>query len=337
MQEKDIDAALATALEAIEATSSGDELEQTRIRLLGRQGQITLMLKELRSVPSESRPLIGKKLNEVKKAIASAIKAKGQGLQGAAPTKKGPQIDVTLPGSRRPVGRRHPIAQTVEHIRTVFSSLGFEIAYGPEIETEHHNFDALNIPPDHPSRDGFDTFYLDDGSLLRSQTSTVQIRVMEERQPPLRIIAPGRVYRPDSVDATHHYMFHQVEGLVVEENVTFADLKYVLEAAIQGLFGTSRKMRLVPSFFPFTEPSAEVYMSCPFCKTGCTVCSQTGWLEIAGCGMVDPNVFEAVGYPSGKYRGFAFGAGIDRIAMLRYGIKDIRLLTENDQDFLHQF
>ena len=225
----------------------------------------------------------------------------------------------------------------MEHIRTVFSSLGFEIAYGPEIETEHHNFDALNIPPDHPSRDGFDTFYLDDGSLLRSQTSTVQIRVMEERQPPLRIIAPGRVYRPDSVDATHHYMFHQVEGLVVEENVTFADLKYVLEAAIQGLFGTSRKMRLVPSFFPFTEPSAEVYMSCPFCKNGCTVCSQTGWLEIAGCGMVDPNVFEAVGYPSGKYRGFAFGAGIDRIAMLRYGIKDIRLLTENDQDFLHQF
>ena len=337
MQENDIDAALAAALEAVEATSSGDELEQTRIRLLGRQGQITLLLKELKSVPSESRPLIGRKLNEAKKAVAATIKAKGQGLQGAAPTKKGPQIDVTLPGSRRPVGRRHPIAQTVEHIRTVFSSLGFEIAYGPEIETEHHNFDALNIPPDHPSRDGFDTFYLDDGSLLRSQTSTVQIRVMEERQPPLRIIAPGRVYRPDSVDATHHYMFHQVEGLVVEENVTFADLKYVLEAAIQGLFGTSRKMRLVPSFFPFTEPSAEVYMSCPFCKTGCTVCSQTGWLEIAGCGMVDPNVFEAVGYPSGKYRGFAFGAGIDRIAMLRYGIKDIRLLTENDQDFLHQF
>jgi len=235
------------------------------------------------------------------------------------------------------LGRRHPLSQTVEDLRRVFSGLGFEVVSGPEVETEHHNFDALNIPPDHPSRDSFDTFYLDDGSLLRSQTSTVQIRVMEQRQPPLRIVAPGRVYRPDNVDATHHYMFHQIEGLAVDEDITFADMKYVLEVAIRELFGKEREMKLVPSFFPFTEPSAEVYMSCPFCESGCNVCSNSRWIEIAGCGMVDPNVFEAVGYPKDKYTGFAFGAGIDRIAMLRYGIRDIRLFTENDREFLHQF
>ncbi|MDP6117262.1 MAG: phenylalanine--tRNA ligase subunit alpha [Planctomycetota bacterium] len=322
------------AIAAIEAAADSEELEDLRIKYLGKKGEITALVKGIRDVPPDQRGEFGKKVNEAKQAVTSALKQKQSGA-GAAPGKpKGPMLDVTLPGRKRRLGRRHPISRTTEEIKRVFGGLGFEIASGPEVETEHYNFDALNIPKDHPARDGFDTFYLNDGRLLRSQTSTVQIRVMEKRQPPLRIIAPGRVYRPDIVDATHHYMFHQVEGLVVDENVTFADMKYVLEIAIRALFGQERKMRLLPSFFPFTEPSAEVFMSYDYVKEGK---QESGWLEIAGCGMVDPNVFEAVGYPPGKYTGFAFGFGLDRIAMLQYDIKDIRLLTENHQDFLHQF
>ncbi|MDP6503604.1 MAG: phenylalanine--tRNA ligase subunit alpha [Planctomycetota bacterium] len=322
------------AIAAIEAAADSEELESLRIKYLGKKGEITALVKGIRDVPPEQRGEFGKKVNEAKQAVTAALKQKQSGA-GAAPGKpKGPMLDVTLPGRKRRLGRRHPISRTTEEIKRVFGGLGFEIASGPEVETEHYNFDALNIPKDHPARDGFDTFYLNDGRLLRSQTSTVQIRVMEKRQPPLRIIAPGRVYRPDIVDATHHYMFHQVEGLVVDENVTFADMKYVLEIAIRALFGQERKMRLLPSFFPFTEPSAEVFMSYDYVKEGK---QESGWLEIAGCGMVDPNVFEAVGYPPGKYTGFAFGFGLDRIAMLQYDIKDIRLLTENHQDFLHQF
>ena len=322
------------AIAAIEAAADSEELEDLRIKYLGKKGEITALVKGIRDVPPDQRGEFGKKVNEAKQAVTSALKQKQSGA-GAAPGKpKGPMLDVTLPGRKRRLGRRHPISRTTEEIKRVFGGLGFEIASGPEVETEHYNFDALNIPKDHPARDGFDTFYLNDGRLLRSQTSTVQIRVMEKRQPPLRIIAPGRVYRPDIVDATHHYMFHQVEGLVVDENVTVADMKYVLEIAIRALFGQERKMRLLPSFFPFTEPSAEVFMSYDYVKEGK---QESGWLEIAGCGMVDPNVFEAVGYPPGKYTGFAFGFGLDRIAMLQYDIKDIRLLTENHQDFLHQF
>ena len=336
MQEE-INAVVAAALEAIGSAAAESDLEHARVRFLGRQGKLTLLMKELRNAPPEERPALGKGLNAAKVEIRSALKEKSQALGAGGRKSPAPSLDVTLPGTRRPLGRRHPLSQTVEDLRRVFAGLGFEVVSGPEVETEHHNFDALNIPADHPSRDSFDTFFLDDGSLLRSQTSTVQIRVMEQRQPPLRIVAPGRVYRPDNVDATHHYMFHQIEGLAVDEGLTFADLKYVLEVAIRELFGKERAMRLVPSFFPFTEPSAEVYMSCPFCERGCNVCSNCCWIEIAGCGMVDPNVFEAVGYPKDKYTGFAFGAGIDRIAMLRYGVRDIRLFTENDQEFLHQF
>jgi phenylalanyl-tRNA synthetase alpha chain len=322
------------ALAAIEAASDSEQLERLRIQYLGKKGEVTTLVKGIRDVLPEQRGEFGKKVNEAKQAVTDALKQKQSGASAATAKPKGPILDVTLPGRKRRLGRRHPISVTAEQIKQVFGGLGFEIASGPEVETEHYNFDALNIPKDHPARDGFDTFYLNDGRLLRSQTSTVQIRVMEKRQPPLRIIAPGRVYRPDIVDATHHYMFHQVEGLVVDENVTFADMKYVLETAIRALFGQERKMRLLPSFFPFTEPSAEVFMSYDYLKEGK---QESGWLEIAGCGMVDPNVFEAVGYPAGKYTGFAFGFGLDRIAMLQYNIKDIRLLTENHQDFLHQF
>lgn len=304
---------------------------------IGRQGRLTALFKQMGTLPPGERPQAGKVLNAAKNEIAAALKEKEKAILAAASRDERPLLDVTLPGLRHPMGRRHPITQTILKIEDTFRSLGFEVVSGPEVETEYYNFDALNIPPEHPSRDGFDTFYLDDGSLLRSQTSTVQIRVMERREPPLRIIAPGRVYRPDSVDATHHFMFHQVEGLAVEEHVTFADLKYVLEVAIRDIFGKKSRMRLLPSFFPFTEPSAEVYMSCPFCDGGCNVCSYSSWLEIAGCGMVDPAVFQAVGYPDGKYTGFAFGMGLERIAMTLYGIPDIRLFTENDVAFLHQF
>ncbi|MDA0837214.1 MAG: phenylalanine--tRNA ligase subunit alpha [Planctomycetota bacterium] len=334
MKQEQVTHVLEQALAAIEAAVGSEVLESLRIKYLGKKGEISALVKTIGDVLPEERGEFGKKVNEAKQAVTAALKLKQSGASNASVKLKGPILDVTLPGRKRRLGRRHPISVTAEQIKRVFSGLGFEIASGPEVETEHYNFDALNIPRDHPARDGFDTFYLNDGRLLRSQTSTVQIRVMEKRQPPLRILAPGRVYRPDIVDATHHYMFHQVEGLVVDENVTFADMKYVLETAIRALFGRERKMRLLPSFFPFTEPSAEVFMSYDYLKDGK---QESGWLEIAGCGMVDPNVFEAVGYPPGKYTGFAFGFGLDRIAMLQYNIKDIRLLTENFQDFLHQF
>ncbi|MBI2192800.1 MAG: phenylalanine--tRNA ligase subunit alpha [Planctomycetes bacterium] len=334
--EKEIEELRGAAMAAIGSARHREDLGPLRIQWLGRQGRLSQLFKKLSESPVQQRATLGKALNDLKAAIQSRLEEQEQKL-ALTPRPAPVGFDVTLPGRRSPLGRRHPLSQTMERIKTVFGTLGFEMAYGPEIETAHYNFDALNIPVDHPSRDAFDTFFLSDGRLLRSQTSTVQVRVMEKRIPPLRIVAPGRVYRPDRVDATHHFMFHQVEGLVVDRRVTFADMKYVLEVALQALFGRERKMRLVPSFFPFTEPSAEVFMSCPFCEGGCAVCSRSGWLEIAGCGMVDPNVFRAVGYPEGEYTGFAFGFGLDRIAMLAYGIHDIRLFTENDCGFLHQF
>jgi phenylalanyl-tRNA synthetase alpha chain len=337
MTEKDVESICQATLAEIGDAGTRDLLDRVRAKVLGRQGTLTLLFKQLGQVPDDQRRHMGLVLNSAKTRISDALKAQESRALSPSAGEGKPGLDVTLPGPRLRLGRRHPISQTIRRIRHTFESLGFEMASGPEMETERHNFDALNIPPEHPSRDGFDTFYLDDGGLLRSQTSTVQIRVMEKRKPPLRIIAPGRVYRPDRVDATHHYMFHQVEGLAVEDAVTFADMKYVLEAAVRDLFGEDRRMRLLPSFFPFTEPSAEVYMSCPFCSKGCSVCKQSGWIEIAGCGMVNPNVFAAVGYPEGRYTGFAFGMGLERIAMLLYGIPDIRLFTENDVGFLHQF
>ena len=317
---------------------SPDELETLRVKYLGRKGILSELLAKIPSLPAEQRPEMGRLLNELKKDITSRYEgAKTALLDMQRPKAVGPVQDVTLPGRRPPLGHKHPLIQTIEDIKDIFADMGFQVAFGPEVELEFYNFEALNIPLDHPSRDDFDTFYLKDDVLLRSQTSTVQIRVMEKQKPPIRIIAPGKVFRPDTVDATHSFMFHQIEGLMVEEGVTFGHLKGVLALFAQAYFGPDTRMRFRPSFFPFTEPSAEVEISCSLCKgKGCSTCG-SGWMEILGAGMVDPNVFKAVGYDAEKYTGFAFGMGVERIAMLKYGIDDIRLFFENDMRFLSQF
>jgi phenylalanyl-tRNA synthetase alpha chain len=321
--------------------NSGDEIEQVKTKYLGRKGVISEIIKSIPSLPPDQRATIGKLANKVKKEINASISAvlplfkiKATGTANVT----GERFDLSLPGERKPYGHKHPITQTIDEIKGIFGKLGFDIEYGPEVEHEYYNFDALNIPPDHPSREDFDTFFLDNKLLLRSQTSTVQIRVMKEKKPPIRMIAPGKVFRPDTVDARHASMFHQIEGLMVDEGVSFSDLKFILTFFAKTYFGQDIKMRFRPSFFPFTEPSAEVDISCSICKgKGCSVCSYSGWVEVLGAGMVDPNVFEAVGYDAEKYTGFAFGLGVERLAMLRYGIDDIRLFFENDMRFLSQF
>jgi phenylalanyl-tRNA synthetase alpha chain len=328
------------AVAAIAGASGADALEALRVRYLGRKGELKALMGELPSLSADLKPAAGKLANDVKKAIEQALAGNQQ--KAPAPKATGPNLDITVPGVRRRLGTRHPITQVNDELVEVFARLGFETAYGPEIEDEYHNFDALNIPRDHPSRDGFDTFYIEDGGknehLLRSHTSPVQVHVMETRQPPIRIVVPGKVFRPDTVDASHFPMFHQLEGLYVDEHVTFADLKAVLSMAMQEVFGEQTQTRFRPSFFPFTEPSAEVDVSCPFCAgEGCKVCGQSGWIEVLGAGMVDPEVFRHVGYDPEAYTGFAFGMGVDRIAMLKLGINDIRLFYENDARFLRQF
>lgn len=313
--------------------------EQLKTKYLGRKGSINDLMKLIPTLPVEKRATCGQQINSLKIEITDII----EGLIRKFSSETIPKIkteifDVTLPGKRPSIGKRHPLTQTIDDIKEVFARLGFDVAYGPEVELEYYNFEALNIPPDHPSRTDFDTFYIKDDILLRSQTSTVQIRIMEKQKPPIRIIAPGRVYRPDTVDARHSFMFHQVEGLIVDEGVSFADLKGVLNQFIKTYFGQNIQMRFRPSFFPFTEPSAEVDISCSLCGgKGCNVCSYSGWVEILGAGMVDPNVFKAVHYDAEKYTGFAFGMGVERITMLKYGICDIRLFYENDMRFLSQF
>ena len=329
-----------TAVAAIAGAANADALEALRVQYLGRKGALKTLMGELPALSPDLKPAAGKLANQVKKAIENAF-AQSKG-KADAPKQTGPALDITVPGARRRLGTKHPITLVNDELVDVFARLGFETAYGPEIEDEYHNFDALNIPLDHPSRDGFDTFYIEDGGknehLLRSHTSPVQVHVMETRQPPIRIVVPGKVFRPDTVDASHFPMFHQLEGLYVDEHVTFADLKAVLSMAMQEVFGEQTKTRFRPSFFPFTEPSAEVDVSCPFCAgDGCKVCGQSGWIEVLGAGMVDPAVFRHVGYDADKYTGFAFGMGIDRIAMLKLGINDIRLFYENDARFLKQF
>lgn len=329
---------------------SPEDIERFRVRYLGRKGLLSELLSRIPSLPNDMRPEIGRLANEIKAELTRKLLEARASLEGPkrqviipktgalAITGGIPTVDVSLPGRRPPIGREHPITQTIQDIKDIFARMGFQVAFGPEVELEYYNFEALNIPPDHPSRDDFDTFYLDDEVLLRSQTSTVQIRVMQRRKPPIRIIAPGKVFRPDTVDARHSFMFHQIEGLMVDEGVNFAHLKGVLTLFARAYFGPDTRMRFRPSFFPFTEPSAEVEISCTLCKgRGCSVCGSTGWLEILGAGMVHPNVFKAVGYDAEKYTGFAFGMGIERIAMLKYGIDDIRLFFENDIRFLSQF
>ncbi len=315
------------------------DAEQLKIKYLGRRGVINDLMKLIPALPIEKRAEFGQRVNSLKIEITNSIEELIKRLSTeAVPEGKAEIFDITLPGKRPLIGKKHPLTQTIEEIKEVFARLGFDVAYGPEVESEYYNFEALNIPSDHPSRTDFDTFYIREDVLLRSQTSTVQIRIMEKQKPPIRIIAPGRVYRPDTVDARHSFMFHQVEGLLVEEGVSFADLKGVLNQFIKTYFGQNIQMRFRPSFFPFTEPSAEVDISCSLCGgKGCSVCSYSGWVEILGAGMVDPNVFKAVHYDVEKYTGFAFGMGVERVTMLKYGIRDIRLFYENDIHFLSQF
>jgi phenylalanyl-tRNA synthetase alpha chain len=338
MDERNLKRIEEEALREIEAAETGEELEQVRIKYMGRKGLFTTFLKSMKDIPAEEKAVTGAMANNLKAKLASLLESKmntlGRKGQAAKST-----IDVTLPGSREPrLGHKHPITQVIGRINEIFIGLGFKIAEGPEIETEYYNFEALNIPLEHPSRDVFDTFYIEGPTLLRSQTSTVQIRIMEKEEPPLQVIAPGKVYRPDAVDASHLFMFHQVEGFMVDKDIKFSDLKGTLSLFAQQMFGEGAKIRFRPHFFPFTEPSAEVDVSCMMCRgKGCRVCSYKGWLEILGAGMINPKVFEAVGYNPEKWSGYAFGMGVERIAMLKYGITDIRLFFENDLRFLHQF
>jgi phenylalanyl-tRNA synthetase alpha chain len=317
------------ALETLKKVKDAVSLEDFRIKYLGRKGQVTLMLSQVGSFPADQKPLAGQLANKIKKEVSAAFEQLQQTISQSQQT--GPVVDVTLPGIPVNIGKAHVITQTTNELLEIFGRMGFDVAYGPEVEDEWHNFVALNIGPEHPARDPLDNFYVDDSTLLRSQTSTIQIRVMSDKKPPIRVVAPGRVYRPDTVDATHMYMFHQLEALVVDEGVTMVDMKTTIDQFIRAFFGHDTKWRFRPSFFPFTEPSAEVDLLW-LDKTG-----RESWIEMGGCGMVDPNVFDAVGIDSEKYTGWAFGFGIERLAMRKYGITDIRLLFENDLRFLKQF
>jgi phenylalanyl-tRNA synthetase alpha chain len=335
----DLTALTQEALAAVAACGDLAALEDARVRWLGKKGRLTEQLKALGTLPAAERPAAGARINEAKEQVQAAIEARRAALERADIERRlaAGRIDVTLPGRGEEPGGLHPVTQARLRIETLFRRAGFEVASGPEIEDDFHNFEALNIPPNHPARAMHDTFYFPDGRLLRTHTSPVQIRALQARGAPLAIIAPGRVYRCDS-DMTHSPMFHQLEGLVVDENISFANMKAVLHGFLQAFFERELAMRLRPSFFPFTEPSAEVDMSCVFCEgQGCRVCKHTGWLEISGCGMVHPNVLEASGIDAERYTGYAFGAGIDRLAMLRYGVNDLRLFFENDLRFLRQF
>lgn len=318
------------ALQDLDAVGDLGQLEVFRIKYLGRKGQVIQMLSQIGKLPKEQKPQAGQIANKIKNELSSAYETARASLE-ANQKATGQEIDVTLPGKRNCLGRPHVITQTIAELLDIFGRMGFGVAYGPEVEDDWHNFVALNIGPEHPARDPLDNFYIDDGTLLRSQTSTIQIRVMEKTKPPIRIVAPGRVYRPDTVDATHMYMFHQLEALVVDEGVTMVDLKTTIDQFIHTFFGPDTRWRFRPSFFPFTEPSAEIDLLLTN-KRG-----KQDWVEMGGCGMVDPNVFDAVGIDSEVYTGWAFGFGIERLAMRKYGITDIRLLFENDIRFLKQF
>ena len=328
------------ALDLFQTLDNVVDLEQAKARYFGKNGALTELLKQLGKISAEERPAVGGRINQVKQLLEQALKERKDAIQAQVLQNQlaKESLDVTLPGRGLSVGGLHPVTLTLKRIESLFHSIGFEIAEGPEIETDFHNFTALNIPEDHPARAMHDTFYVDSKHVLRTHTSPVQVRYMLNHQPPLKIIAPGRVYRCDS-DVTHTPMFHQVEGLWVDENVSFAELKGVLADFMQRFFERDDlKVRFRPSFFPFTEPSAEMDIACVMCEgKGCRVCSHTGWLEVLGCGMVHPNVFAHVGVDSEKYLGFAFGLGVERLAMLRYGVNDLRLFFENDLRFLKQF
>lgn len=327
------------AMAAVRAATTEESLNEIRVRYLGRKGELTGLMKGLGALSAEERPMVGQLVNVVKDELEFAVEQALSASREAATAQRlaTERIDVTLPGRRRRLGSKHPVTLVIEEVSDIFAGLGFAVAEGPEIEHDWYNFEALNFPPEHPARDMQDTFFVENQLLLRTHTSPVQIRTMLKQKPPVRIIAPGTVYRCDS-DATHSPMFHQIEGLMVDSTVSFADLKGILTIFTNQLFGQKTGVRLRPSFFPFTEPSAEVDIACVICGgSGCRVCKQTGWLEILGAGMVDPEVFRHVGYDPESISGFAFGMGIERIAMLKYGISDMRLLFENDVRFLQQF
>lgn len=330
---------LREALEAVGKAEDERALDQVRVDYLGKKGQLTALLKGLGQLPAEERPAAGEQINQAKREVQEAIDSRRKVLseQALQAQLARESVDVTLPGRRQNTGGLHPVTRTLARIEQIFSTAGYEVAEGPEIEDEYHNFEALNIPEHHPARAMHDTFYVKPGTVLRTHTSPVQVRVMENGEPPFRMICPGRVYRCDS-DITHTPMFHQVEGLVVDDNISFADLKGTLEDFLQAFFESDLAVRFRPSYFPFTEPSAEVDMSCVMCAgEGCRVCSHTGWLEVLGCGMVHPRVLELSGVDSERFSGFAFGLGVERLAMLRYGINDLRMFFENDLTFLRQF
>ena len=327
------------ARQELEALTGAAQLEDFRIRFLGRKGAFSAIMRSLSTVSAEDRPRLGQMANTIKGAIENLFEERQTAIAAglAAADADRECIDLTLPGRRPEIGKLHPVTQIMNEVCAIFEGLGFSVAEGPDVEHDHYNFEALNIPAHHPARDMHDTFYVSDSILLRTHTSPMQARIMEAQQPPLRVIAPGKVYRCDS-DITHTPMFHQVEGFLVDKKVSFADLKGVLTVFTQKMFEKDLALRFRPSFFPFTEPSAEVDIACVICGgKGCRVCKKTGWLEILGSGMIDPEVFKMVGYDPEVYSGFAFGLGIERIAMLKYGIDDIRLYYENDLRFLSQF
>ncbi len=317
-----------------------EELEEFRVRYMGKKGELTALLRGMGALPAEERPAVGQLVNELRSELETAVEEQASAIRTAMQAKRllDETVDVTLPGKKAPVGSLHPLNLVLAELEEIFQSMGFDVVDGPEVETEHYCFEALNLPKDHPARDMQDTFYLAENLLLRSQTSAAQIRVMEQRKPPIRMICPGRVYRADEVDATHSPVFHQVEGLVVDKGITLCDLKGVLEEFARQIYGPDTKVRFRPSFFPFTEPSVEVDVSCSACGgKGCRVCKGAGWIEILGAGMVHPHVLSGCGIDPEVYSGFAFGIGLDRLTTTRHKISDIRLLFENDVRFLEQF
>lgn len=328
------------AKDALEHVSLIQDLEQLRIQYLGKKGELTAILKQMGKLSPEERPQVGQMANEVRTYIEGAIESKKAQLEQKKQQEqlKAEKIDVTLPGKKITLGAKHPLSIVLDEIKEIFVGMGFEIVEGPEVEYDYYNFEALNIPKDHPARDTQDTFYINDNILLRTQTSPVQVRVMEKQKPPIRVISPGRVYRSDAVDATHSPLFHQIEGLVVDKGITFADLKGTLEIFVRRLYGEDSVVRFRPHHFPFTEPSAEVDVQCFSCHgEGCRLCKGEGWIEILGCGMVHPKVLANCRIDPEVYSGFALGLGLERVAMRRYGIDDMRLFFENDVRFLKQF
>ncbi len=335
-----LEAIRSAAKAALDKVSGQQEIEELRVRFLGKKGELTGILKQMGSLSPEERPVIGQLANEIRTNIEAGISERQQKLKAAADELrlKAEKLDVTMPGTKFALGKKHPLYKVLDEIEEIFLGMGFSVAAGPEVEYDYYNFEALNLPKDHPARDTQDTFYITDNILLRSQTSPVQVRVMEKQKPPIRIIAPGRVYRSDAVDATHSPVFHQIEGLVVDKGVTMGDLKGTLADFARRLYGEDAVVRFRPHHFPFTEPSAEMDVMCFGCGgKGCRLCKGEGWIEILGCGMVHPKVLANCGIDPEEYSGFAFGMGLERVVMRRYNIDDLRLFFENDQRFLDQF